>query len=304
LPIDVKEEDIAKIQRGRALFKEWVCRRFCMALGIAPAGVGFREIEEISLSPGTRKVGQFHMDEMYFVQRDEQSAEEKIALHDLLVTPVDQAVSVEQMQLDLPANLRALVLFFRVVSWIVWPAIFFLTLLFRLYGRIQGNSFLKKLVHQNGLDPENQFLTDFFQLQTPAFRMEGRALINDRHGWRLAFPEGADAHFTGGTHCPFAFRVEELQVMYRCLSHSQLRDVMRLRPGMNILEDTKFLVNELPARELLFRIRQPRQKERFHCLYFIQGSQAIYEFSLMSVDPIPVQTATRIRSVIDSFELI
>jgi hypothetical protein len=304
LPIEVEEEDIAKIQRGRALFKEWVCRRFCKALGIAPAGVDFREIEEISLNPGTRKIGEFRMDEMYFVSKNHDSTDEKIDLHKLSVARTDPAVSAEQMQFDLPSNLRALVLFFRIVSWIVWPAVFFLTLFFRLYFRIQRISFLGKPTAQFSPTPEGQFFTDLYQLQTPSSRIEGRALINDRHRFRLTLPEAVHTDVGAGARWLFGLRVDGHQIIGRCLRPSQLPNQLKLRAGMNLVEDTKFFVKELPARIVTFRTSDPRGKERFHYLYFIQEPQAIYEFSLESLEPIPAETAARIRDMIESFEII
>src|SRR5205809_4093922 len=44
-PVEAGAEAIARIQRGRALFKEVICRRFCQAIGAAPAGFGYRDIE-------------------------------------------------------------------------------------------------------------------------------------------------------------------------------------------------------------------------------------------------------------------
>jgi hypothetical protein len=307
--VEVEEQDIVKIQLGRALFKETVCRRFCQILGVEPAGVGFRDIEEASLTPGIRTLGGFHMEEMYFVSRDHDSANEKISLHDLQVARSEPEIPGQDGYAALPPNFRAMVLFFRMVSWIVRPLLMLLALFFRLYVLIGRIPFLRRFFARHGPihdSPipihDSPFLANLCALQTRGSRQEGRTLINDRHRCRITLPEGADPHITGPFWL-FAFRIDDLEIMVDAVRPSQLRDRLGLRKGLALLEDTKFFVGALPARLLVFEIQQPGQGVNHHYSYYVQAPRAIYQFSFGSFEPVSAETLASIRSIVDSFEL-
>src|SRR5260370_1473173 len=301
-PVDVKEQDIAKIQRGRALFKEGLCREFCQALGVEPAGVGFRDIEEASLTQGLCTLGGFRMEEMYFVSRDHRTADERTSLHDLRVAPLDRGISAEGEQSALPPDLRTIALLFRIVSWIIRPVFFVLVLLLRFYLLVERVPFIRRLLSKQRPIHESRFLADLYELQTLTSRLEGRVLINDRHRCRITLPEGVEPHIGQDRLLLFAIRVDNLEVMVRALRPSQLQAQLRLGAGMVLMEDSKFFVGALPARLLLFKIEQPKHGATYHYTCYLKAPPAIYHSSFMCGEPISAETLARLRAVADSFE--
>src|SRR5262249_18686147 len=101
----------------------------------------------------------------------------------------------------------------------------------------------------------------------------------------------------------FSFRIDDLEIMVDALRPSQLRDRLRLRKGLVLLEDTKFFVGSLPARLFVFEIQQPGQRVNYHYTYYVQAPRAIYQCSFGSLEPVSAETLASIRPIVDSFEL-
>jgi hypothetical protein len=301
-------EMVARLQRERALFKEEICRHFCAALGVPPAGLDYRDIEGCDVAArGPVRVGDFQMESLFFVDPYRAGQEPAPSLHALEFHSESES---QEIPAELEAYFRAWQRWARAVAIIMRPLFF----VFRIFLRLnhvwpQASPLYRRWFGSLGPLPSESFYRDLFELSWQSCRMDGRRLINDRHHSAIKLPEQAVALLDPLLNLVFQFDVEDASVICEAFRPASIRHRFRLPMQTTVVQDEKFFVGQLPARAITLRQVFPTQPEeivRLQYLYYVQTGQAIYAFSGSAADghELDAGTLQQLRDAVASFEII
>jgi hypothetical protein len=300
------ETEIATLQRGRAVFIDGICRRFCTVIGAAAAGYGYRDLKEHGLDvPLPRTIGEFQVEHLYFVRRGLRP-EPPPDLHRLPIRPPPPPEEPPSQSLELPPEYRLWAWLFRGIGWLIWFVAFLLRPLFWLLFRLFGPALLRRMTATESAGAGDPFLHALEAAQRQSVRVEGRHLIHDRHGCRVTLPDGVEQRPPIGGVGVFHFSVLGQIAFCEAVRPGQIEERFKLFPGVIVTEDENFFVGPLPARRL---VRQTigQQWTMTQHLIVVQAPRAFYCFWLghwPGREALPPEAPTKLRELADSFTLL
>jgi hypothetical protein len=315
-PISLDEEEIARLQRRRAVFKEDVCRRFCTALGVEPAGIGFRDLEEMGASPGDRvRVAGFQMELHYFLDRSRDGRGESRPLHAQSFLRFEPSgPPLAEIDPELAESLRAYASWIGisaqligavtfVLGLVLWPVTVGLGLLlggmFRLYVRWR----LGRILAGREADAAGSVWSELQALARPLIRLEGRRLLNDPHRCAITLPDDAEPSLQGGLPFIFHFRLGKLDVFSQAIRARDLSARFRLVEGVTILSDNNFQIGALPARAVI-QCQEQAGRVVYQYWYLVEAPQAYYYFGTWSETELMPEVIDRLQRIVSSFQLL
>jgi hypothetical protein len=292
------EAQLEAAQRARRQwFSEHLSERFCGVIGATPAKFDYRDLAGGTMvEPGLHTLGDFAVEHLYFVRRGAERAESP-DLHALpLRLPPAAETSPPGEIPPLPLELRALGYFFRGFWFVMRPVIYVLAFILRAW--LKWRHWRHKGEPQVPSDPFHQAL---LAAHKPSYRVDGRQLINDRHGCRITLPEQCAPGEHAIPYLVFHFTVQGQPVYCEAVRPSAIEARLQPWAGAVVLEDEKFFVGELRARCIVRQTVGHAATHTIH-LFVVQGPRAFYAFTF----PMPQPTAeivARLRQVVESFVL-
>ena len=294
LPVEPRK--IASIQGRWAVFSEGIAERFCAEIGAEAAACDYRDFDEVQLEPGQYTTADgTKIERLFFVRRNYSRRSSAGSLHEIVFrAPRAQQVDpqMEAWQAEMQAQLLPLTILMRVVGW-GFAAIFWLLRPF-IYLWLQRK--IVQHVRKGGLLQELQALADRTEVDR-----QGTRLVNRRHRCSIEVPESAEITPAIGLHAVFSFQIGSVHVQCDALRPSQLREQLKIWSGIEVLEDEKHFIGDLPARSVLLRYSSSNQIRQL-IWHLVETPQAVYRFHASEEDP-PDDVQQEFRTVFDSFRL-
>ncbi len=122
-----------------------------------------------------------------------------------------------------------------------------------------------------------------------------------RHRCSVELPESAETTPAVGLHAVFSFQLGSVHVQCDALRPSQLREQLKIWSGIEVLEDEKHFIGDLPARSVQLRYSSSNQIRRL-IWHLVETPQAVYRFHSSEDNP-PEDVQQEFRTVFDSFRL-
>jgi hypothetical protein len=294
------EGTIAALQRKRAVFKEFVCRKFCQAIGAEPACHDYRDLDGLPSPLSATAVG-WRIDHFRFAERGGSARESVQPLHAMVRKPLEQQ---DPAALQAAAELHASLWPLRALGWtirfVMVPLVVVLGLALRLIFWFQRLPFVRRR-YERSLGPEHALFVALEELQRPVVRREGADLINENHRCRITLPAGADAA-DGPTHTGWVFqlKVAGRDALCAAIRPRALRGRLREMPGTEITGEECFFAGTLQARAWSATVRHG-QSFTEHYTLVVQTPRAFYHFSLGDREPLAEDAKRVLRAVGESF---
>ncbi len=306
------EREIRKLQRAKSLLMEQVCEQFAKTIGARPAAWSYDYAEQSYLESGSVEFEEFETEHLFFANDQEQREMEGFDIHTRAVRefarservgesagmPPEMRERVEQLQ----QQVRVMSFFFRAMLWpmkiLAWPFVklmqFWLWFTFKRSGK-------------------QREMTEWFITEgKPAFRIEGRQLINDRRRCRITLPQDVEYAQAWGLTV-FAFEVSNVEVSCRAARRKEIEHYLTIRSPdrgtrTTLLEDENFMAGALKAKSVLYKkesdkVKENKPKTEYLGACMVQTTDVVYIFQYSSNEPISEAARKRIREAVTSFEL-
>jgi hypothetical protein len=293
------EEELATLQRGRALFIEGFCRRFCALIGASPAGFGYNDLADSALDQAEPvTLGAFRVEHLYFARR----GEPPVAPPDLHGVPIrtseEEVTLPQEPSATERMHLQAMQFYVRLIVLLLWPLVLLLRWIFWLRRQLRGRALFGRQ-REASLDPFTQGLLTTRQA---AERLEGRTLINERHHCQITLPEGVEPYPLRRPTGVFHYSIQGQMSFCEAVPPERIEEHLWLRPGFTQLEDECFFLGPLPARRLVRQWGNPNSPS-VQCVYVVQGPRAFYSFWLGGTEPPSTEVLALFRELVHSFTL-
>ena len=292
------EDEVARLQRRRPVFKETAVHAFCDRLGIGPVATSYRYLEHADVDGGfagwTVECLRYSKEDPHAGDGIDLHAESAFAAPELRDEPPAEHAA-PGLPLEIPLQIRAT---FAMVKTLMLPFLLIvrpLAWLFRMRARL-GLARLPipvgPLVRLPG--------------HPPLARAEDGFAMNDRHRCRVRLPEGAEiVEPTGlasraGVWTVFALKLAD-DSYSSCDAHrlTELRDITRHGTAV---EDERYHVGPLKARRRLIEFparggQEPAREE----VHIVQAPRAFYVWRVAGRD---AKQRAAVRRIVESFELV
>jgi hypothetical protein len=296
------EETIAGLQRRRRLFKEEVCRQFCQAIGVAPAGFDYRDLEGLP-APLSTMAGRWQVDHFRFIERGGSASESAQPLHAMVRKPLEQDLAAIRAASEMQAYLWPMRVFAWSMSLLMLPLIVVVTLWFRLAILFRPLPDVQGPYDHSPEEWEDSPFAALHALARSATRLEGTTLINETHRCLITLPAGVDAvigpSYRGWV---FQFKVTGLDASCHALRPRSMYQHLREMPYIQIFDEENFFAGAFQARAWTAVMTHGNQVIDRYSL-FVQTPQAIYHFTLTDREPLTENTKRLMRSIGESFRL-
>lgn len=303
--LDDKVNDLASIQRARALFKERLLERFCAAIGASGASLSYRDLEEQYLGfDANRDLAGIKLRRLCFAREGYDGTTSSLRLHELKVEPRPQAKFAGPVIEPSPAvhlvggAIRAISL---VVTWL-FLAIGFIRRPFsgsnmpRTMSGVQADAMAGRF-----LDPA---VGEIFRDLPPSMSRDGALLINNRHRCAITLPPDAQAGDLRGMDT-FFFTLDGVDVACRAFAPDRaehLRWLFQTAEGDDLSDDRSFNAGEMPGRAIYSRTSRAGGTW-FGFFAIVQAPNAIYQFSAQRQQEIPPPARHRITEIVSSLSI-
>lgn len=294
---------IAAVERRGAARKEDLCRAFARLLGLEAAVASYDDLECGQAAAGDG----WRVEQIRFLRRDRLGEQPRVDLHQQRVTHRNlTGGALETGTLEIPTQvllemqrtrrrIRLTLMVLRPVSWLArrWRQ---LSEAFDRFGReVRVRRQLERMTAVTG--------------RTPTYRVEGSALINDRHRCRIELPAGVRPALASSKPASvFAFEARGVHVTCTARRLEAIKEVLRRPDQSKVTADRKYRVAGRKARHLLFRLpagfRADVPGTSYLGLSIVQTEQAFYVFLYRYArEPIAAVEAA-IRATVASFRLL
>ncbi|HVW02538.1 MAG TPA: hypothetical protein VHB77_19435 [Planctomycetaceae bacterium] len=291
---------VAKAARQRAVFAESVCQDFCAALGAAPAGLGWSDIE--LGAGGVQRAGGFEVEALNFSRpkparppRDRELHGYQFRAHQPYQPegfPVPPELEAQMQRIlwigyVMRVLLSPIGLVVRACVWVIlWKHRLFPGWKSAAGGRMHPD-FVRLLEDLTALEPAHM-------------RVDGEWLVNDRYECRIRLPDGARPQQS--FPMPMVFGIEMPEVLVRCeaLRPGELDSHFRLPPHASVARDEAFFAGPLQARLISLRIEGPHRDPWTVTNAWVQAPGRLYQFHAFPRGRDPVDVELVLRSVAET----
>lgn len=290
-------DDIEVLQRRNAAYKEDVCREFCRLIGAEAALASYDDLE----CGVSETIDGWQSAHLLFVRQHYDTDEIDLHAPNLLEHPLPAGLPRVKREVDLPPELLAEMdrmrrrarMTMRVLRPAAWLA--------RGWRRLYEASFQLRGAEQVKRTTGGGLRANY--------RIDGRQLINDRHGCRVRLPAGARP--LPGSRKPssvFAFQIDDVNVTCTARRLSKIDEILRQPSGSKVLRDELFHAAENRVRQFLFEMSKRyvagSSGPSFLGMYIVQTVQGLYVFLYRCSHRLRDGEEEKIRSTVESFELI
>lgn len=293
-------EELRRLRRRQASFKEDVCRELCQLLGAPPALSSYDELE--SGKAENLHEGWSCEQLLYFhyraakasidVDLDLHAYEPGSGLYPLRRPPEISEETRREMEL-LRRRARFTMFWLRPLTALAgsWEKA-------RLYSR-RASRWLRGQNEATPAVPTDPVSVVSTETATRHW------ISNQRHGVRMLLPSGIDPlPVSGKPAAVFAFQAGSLAVTCTARRRRTLREVLRKPSRACILRDEKYTIGSLPARHLLFQQegRQPGETG-WLALHVVETKWALYVFLYRMAGTIDHEGEALVRAALKSFQI-
>jgi|GEM_PF-5726486 len=286
-----RADGVATLMHRRTPFKEEIARAFCEQIGAAGALASYDELEA-----GSHASGPVHaVEQLLYERADRARGRRAIDLHSQRVTqlhPTGGALETGTFEIP-PDLLRELARSRRRVRMrlsLLRPV----SLVARAW-----RGWLARISPQRAPAPRSREAA-------ASYRIEGRDLLNPRHGCRLTLGERASPAATARKpSAVFGFVIGGVTVACSARRLDTLREVVRRPDRAEVVTDELYHVGGLKARWLRFRLppgfEASTQGASVLGLHIVQSEQALYVFLYRVPGAGQPRVEAQIRAVVESF---
>ncbi len=305
--VDGAGAELRAIHRRRAIFKEDVCLELCRLIGAAPALTSYDDLERGTFKPSE----DWQVERMLLVHRDTAIREQhRIDLHDVEIDSRrgDGASAEGTSQIRIPPEVlaemerrrghaRMTVRLLRPLSWLArtWRKTFEAPALWLKRRRVAAKRAAPggpKLSHHES-----------------SAVIEVRHLINERHRCRIRLAVGGEQK--SGSLKPasvFAFQIGPTSVTCTARRRSRIEEALQRPSRSKILRDDKYLIGDLKARYIVFRLPPyylaGTPGPSYLGLHIVQTDWAHYVFLYRFPKEILQEVERAIRATVGSFHVL
>jgi hypothetical protein len=277
LSLPVPEDEIRRLQRGRAVFKESVVQAFCDRIGIGPAATAYDHLEGGEI--GSSKDSSWTVECRRYTKEDlpdgpppdlhSEAAFVSAEAEDATRARPDR----QRTGFEVPFQLRLLMALMRGLSL----PLRLIAGVMRLLWRARTLLGVARRIPVRALDR--------LPGHPPAPRLQGEYVVNERHGCRLRLPPGVGLVDPAATLSPeglwsvFGLDLGDSLVV-TCEAY-RLGELRSLAPYGRAVEDERYWVGPLKARRrvLEFGYRGANELRRQE-IHIVQGPRAFYVWRL------------------------
>ncbi len=305
--VDGAGAELRAIHRRRAIFKEDVCQELCRLIDAAPALTSYDDLERGNFKP----FEDWQVERMLFVHRDTTTQEQhRTDLHDVEIDsrrgdggsaegtspiriPPEVLAEMERRR----ENTRMTVRLLRPMSWLArtWRRIFEAPALW--LKRRRATAKREALGGQELSHHESSAI------------IEVRHLINERHRCRIRLAVGGE--LKSGSLKPasvFAFQIGPTSVTCTARRRSRIEEALQRPSRSKILRDDKYLIGDLKARHIVFRLPPyylaGTPGPSYLGLHIVQTDWAHYVFLYRFPKEILQEVERAIRATVGSFHIL
>lgn len=287
-------EAVDAVAARQAAFPEDACLELCRLLDAEPAASSYDELET---GRAQAALGGWHKEQLvYFHYEAATAGVGEMDLHKLPAEASSRPSRILEMPPEVAAEMERIRKSAR--QTLLWM---------RPLGAVAGMwRKSKELVMGPGERPEPGEPESRVSVSLTATQTRHQ-MINERHGVMVLLPQGVDALQTSGKPAAvFAFRAGPLTVHCTGRRLRHLGEAIRPPGRAELLHDENFVIRDLQARHLRFRLlsRAGRERGEIVDLQVVKSYRALYVFHYRFGHDLEPETEAAIRAVVKSFRVL